>query len=76
MTDTAAHIIVATLENAGAKRIYGVVGDSLNSFTPMRCVSGAKSNGCIFGMRRQRHSLRASRSGVARATSEGPVGFK
>src|SRR5277367_1095154 len=33
MTETAAHYIAATLEMAGVKRIYGVVGDSLNGFT-------------------------------------------
>src|ERR1700684_1196194 len=33
MTETAAHYIAATLEEAGVKRIYGVVGDSLNGFT-------------------------------------------
>jgi pyruvate dehydrogenase (quinone) len=33
MTETAAHFIAATLEKAGVKRIYGVVGDSLNGFT-------------------------------------------
>src|ERR1700690_2398164 len=33
MTETAAHYIAATLETAGVKRIYGVVGDSLNGFT-------------------------------------------
>ena len=33
MTETAAHYIAATLEKAGVKRIYGVVGDSLNGFT-------------------------------------------
>ncbi|MGD0851239.1 MAG: ubiquinone-dependent pyruvate dehydrogenase [Bradyrhizobium sp.] len=33
MTETAAHFIAATLEKVGVKRIYGVVGDSLNGFT-------------------------------------------
>ena len=33
MTETAAYFIAATLEKAGVKRIYGVVGDSLNGFT-------------------------------------------
>jgi pyruvate dehydrogenase (quinone) len=33
MTETAAHYIAATMETAGVKRIYGVVGDSLNGFT-------------------------------------------
>jgi pyruvate dehydrogenase (quinone) len=33
MTETAAHFIAATLEKADVKRIYGVVGDSLNGFT-------------------------------------------
>jgi pyruvate dehydrogenase (quinone) len=33
MTETAAHFIAATLEKAGVKRVYGVVGDSLNGFT-------------------------------------------
>jgi len=33
MTETAAHVIAATLEKAGVKRFYGVVGDSLNGFT-------------------------------------------
>jgi pyruvate dehydrogenase (quinone) len=33
MTETAAHFIAATLEKADVRRIYGVVGDSLNGFT-------------------------------------------
>ena len=33
MTETAAHFIAATLEEASVKRIYGVVGDSLNGLT-------------------------------------------
>jgi pyruvate dehydrogenase (quinone) len=33
MTDTAAQFIAATLEQAGVKRVFGVVGDSLNGFT-------------------------------------------
>ncbi|MBS7810720.1 ubiquinone-dependent pyruvate dehydrogenase [Roseococcus pinisoli] len=33
MADTAAHYLAATLEKAGVRRIYGVVGDSLNGFT-------------------------------------------
>ncbi|MDB5415632.1 MAG: pyruvate oxidase [Rubritepida sp.] len=33
MTETAAHFIAATLEKAGVKRVYGLVGDSLNGFT-------------------------------------------
>jgi pyruvate dehydrogenase (quinone) len=33
MTGTAADFIAATLERAGVKRVYGVVGDSLNGFT-------------------------------------------
>jgi pyruvate dehydrogenase (quinone) len=28
-----ADLFVATLENAGVKRIYGIVGDSLNGLT-------------------------------------------
>ena len=33
MTQTAAYFMATTLEKAGVKRIYGVVGDSLNGFT-------------------------------------------
>src|ERR1700675_36154 len=33
MTETAAHFIATSLEKVGVKRIYGVVGDSLNGFT-------------------------------------------
>src|SRR5688572_25870919 len=33
MTETAAHFMALALENAGVKRVYGVVGDSLNGFT-------------------------------------------
>src|ERR1700691_4161251 len=33
MTETAAQYIAETLEKVGVKRIYGVVGDSLNGFT-------------------------------------------
>ena len=36
-----ADLFVATLEQAGVKRIYGIVGDSLNGFTD--------------ALRRQRH---------------------
>ncbi len=32
-SDTVADLIVATLKNAGVKRVYGVVGDSLNGIT-------------------------------------------
>ncbi|SDT45584.1 ubiquinone-dependent pyruvate dehydrogenase [Bradyrhizobium canariense] len=41
MTQTAAHFIAATLEKAGVKRIYGVVGDSLNGFTEALRARGA-----------------------------------
>ena len=33
MTDTAAQFMAATLKQAGVKRVYGVVGNSLNGFT-------------------------------------------
>ncbi|HEX4410903.1 MAG TPA: ubiquinone-dependent pyruvate dehydrogenase [Xanthobacteraceae bacterium] len=33
MTQTAAYFMATTLEKAGVKRIFGVVGDSLNGFT-------------------------------------------
>jgi pyruvate dehydrogenase (quinone) len=33
MSKTAADFMAETLANAGVKRIYGVVGDSLNGFT-------------------------------------------
>ncbi len=33
MSHTAAHFIATSLETVGVKRIYGVVGDSLNGFT-------------------------------------------
>src|SRR6201996_4525864 len=33
MSNTAAHYLAETLEAAGVKRIYGVVGDSLNGLT-------------------------------------------
>ena len=33
MTETAAHVIAATLEKAGVKRVHGFVGDSLNGLT-------------------------------------------
>ena len=35
MTGTAADYIAATLEKAGVKRVFGVVGDSLNGFTDL-----------------------------------------
>jgi pyruvate dehydrogenase (quinone) len=40
MTETAAHYIAATMETAGVKRIYGVVGDSLNGLTDALRVRG------------------------------------
>jgi pyruvate dehydrogenase (quinone) len=40
MSNTAADFLVATLERAGVKRIYGVVGDSLNGFTDSLRKSG------------------------------------
>ena len=33
MTETAAYYIAATLETVGVKRVYGVVGGSLNEFS-------------------------------------------
>ena len=33
MTKTAAQYLAETLQQAGVKRVYGVVGDSLNGFT-------------------------------------------
>lgn len=33
MSTNVAEIMVETLQNAGAKRCYGVVGDTLNHFT-------------------------------------------
>ena len=33
MSDTAADYMVAALAQAGVKRVYGVVGDSLNGLT-------------------------------------------
>ena len=33
MSRTAADFLVETLEKTGVKRVYGVVGDSLNGFT-------------------------------------------
>jgi len=32
-SNNVADLFVATLEQAGVKRIYGIVGDSLNAFT-------------------------------------------
>ena len=33
MAQTAADYLAKTLESAGVRRVYGVVGDSLNGFT-------------------------------------------
>jgi len=41
MAETAAHYLAATLEKAGVKRVYGVVGDSLNGFTEALRARGA-----------------------------------
>jgi pyruvate dehydrogenase (quinone) len=41
MAETVAHYLAATLEKAGVKRIYGVVGDSLNGFTEALRARGA-----------------------------------
>jgi len=51
VSGTGADYIVAALEQAGVKRVYGVVGDSLNGL-PIRCAGAAKSSGCICGTRR------------------------
>jgi pyruvate dehydrogenase (quinone) len=40
MSNTAADFLVATLARAGVKRVYGVVGDSLNGFTDSLRKSG------------------------------------
>ena len=33
MAKTVAHIVVDALEKAGAKRVYGIPGDTINHFT-------------------------------------------
>ena len=46
-----ADLIVETLQQAGVKRIFGVVGDSLNGLT--EALGGAKrSSGCTFATRK------------------------
>ncbi len=40
MSNTAADFLVATLARVGVKRVYGVVGDSLNGFTDSLRKSG------------------------------------
>ena len=55
MARTVADQMVEVLAAAGVKRIYGIVGDSLNGFTEA-LRNAAASNGCMCGMRRSRPS--------------------
>ena len=54
--DNVADLIVETLIQAGVKRIYGVVGDSLNGSDRGAAQAAAPSNGSMSGTRRWRRS--------------------
>ena len=56
MAHTVADQMVETLAAAGVKRIYGIVGDSLNGFTDSLRRHGGASSGCTSGTRRSRRS--------------------
>ena len=59
--DNVADLIAETLAQAGVKRIFGVVGDSLKA-SPTRCASERRSTGFTSGMKRSPPSpLRAKR---------------
>ena len=60
MSKNAAEFLAETLENAGVKRIFGVVGDSLNGFTDALRRS-KRSNGCTCGTKRRQPSPPAPR---------------
>ena len=60
MTNTVADQFTQTLAAAGVKRVYGIVGDSLNGVTDAFRRQG-KSNGCTSGTRRWRPLQRAPR---------------
>jgi thiamine pyrophosphate-dependent acetolactate synthase large subunit-like protein len=55
MVKTVADQFAETLAAAGVKRIYGIVGDSLNGLTDA-IRRQARSNGCMCGTRRSRLS--------------------
>jgi pyruvate dehydrogenase (quinone) len=53
MPKTAADQMVETLVAAGVRRIYGILGDSLNGFTDaLRRHGGIELNGCMSATRR------------------------
>ena len=85
MSRTAAEFLVESLEKTGVKRIYGVVGDSLNGFTDA-LRRRRRSTGCICGTRRlppspraprriSPASLRSAREAAVRATCISSTGF-
>jgi thiamine pyrophosphate-dependent acetolactate synthase large subunit-like protein len=51
MAKSVADQFAETLATAGVKRIYGIVGDSLNGLTDS-LAARAKSSGCTFDTRR------------------------
>jgi pyruvate dehydrogenase (quinone) len=74
MAETAAHYLAATLEKAGVKRIYGVVGDSLNGFTEALRARGKidwvhtrNEEAAAFAAGAEAHSPASSRSARAAA---------
>jgi len=58
MAYTVADQFVEVLVAAGVKRVYGVVGDSLNGL-PMRCGATARSNGFTCAMKKRGPSQQA-----------------
>lgn len=50
-----ADLFVATLEQAGVKRIYGMSATA-STVSPRRCAAAAPSNGCTSATRRSRPS--------------------
>lgn len=60
MAKNVAELVTDILHATGVKRIYGVVGDSLNGITN-HCAGAATSIGCMSATRRPRHLRPAPR---------------
>ena len=58
---TVADQFAEILAAVGVKRIYGIVGDSLNGFTDATAPPGRASTGSMCAMRRSRPSRPAPR---------------
>ena len=64
MASTVADVMVPTLRASGARRVYGIPGNSLNGFTLTRCTGTARSSGSTSGMRRPRDSRPAAEAAL------------